>query len=389
MRKITICLATIVGLAPALAGAEISRMQVDHYCAFKRDPAPSQITTFNADKSAIDAVKRISSMMGLVPRFEVKAADVANAAAVIRNKKRYILYNPDFMETVNGSTRSNWSEISILAHEIAHHLNNHTLENDGSRPDTELEADQFSGFILQKMGASLQQAKLAMQEIADDQPSATHPAKSTRMVAIALGWRNARGDASGSNAFTQKPLVTPANNASMKHSHNGRQHSHPLPADGLNHQHGGHRTQPANVVSTAPESQVSNLQNSATVQSGSRFIDNRDGTVFDRKTNLRWKKCPQGMSGSNCEQGFEVSLNWQEAQNYRKTGWCLPSKDSLISLHSELDSSFFPSTPVGYFWSGTTYEGDSYNALVSKPGSHSVNKSGKSNKNYTRFIRCR
>ena len=34
----------------------------------------------------------------------------------------------------------------------------HTLERGGSRPEIELEADEFSGFVLRKMGATLPQA---------------------------------------------------------------------------------------------------------------------------------------------------------------------------------------------------------------------------------------
>ncbi len=59
-----------------------------------------------------------------------------------------IEYNPMFMAMVMDSSCSNWSAISILAHEIAHHLLGHTLDPTNVRPGDELACDRYSGFIL-------------------------------------------------------------------------------------------------------------------------------------------------------------------------------------------------------------------------------------------------
>lgn len=72
------------------------------------------------------------------------------------------------------------------------YLNGHTLIPGGSRPPTELEADSFSGFVLYKMGANLEEAQAAMNAIASEKGSETHPPKRSRLAAIESGWTKAK-----------------------------------------------------------------------------------------------------------------------------------------------------------------------------------------------------
>ncbi len=148
---------------------------------------------------ARDIVTEIIDVVGLKPRFELRAANIENAAAVIYNGKRYILYNERFLAAVNNAVRTDWAGVSILAHEIGHHLNGHTLSRAGSNPGDELEADEFSGFVLRKMGASLDEAQAAMRVLSEERTSATHPGRSYRLAAISRGWRNAEEQILASN----------------------------------------------------------------------------------------------------------------------------------------------------------------------------------------------
>ena len=253
--KYKTCCLTLTLILSSAANAEIGRMKVDHYCSFNDEPLPSILTTFDSDNAAQQALNRVMSFTGLPPRFEILAADVPNAAAVIRNNKRYILYNQRFMRKVRDTTQNNWSEISILAHEIGHHLSNHTFQFTGSRPTFELEADRFSGFVLQRMGASLDDAVAVMERMVSKRGSATHPARSARVAAVTNGWVDAE-EKSGGSQFKREPVRSSTvvrNNGSPEHSHNGRSHSHPLPAEGLSHQHnGGQLTQPVVRPTPAP-----------------------------------------------------------------------------------------------------------------------------------------
>ena len=81
--------------------------------------------------------------------------------------------------------------MALLAHEVGHHLNGHTIRKGGSTPGLELEADEFAGFILQKLGATLQQSQHVMHYIAKAKESRTHPGKNSRLQAIEKGWNKA------------------------------------------------------------------------------------------------------------------------------------------------------------------------------------------------------
>ena len=157
-----------------------------------------------------DVLREITDVVGLKPRFELQATSaVQNAAAVVYSGKRFLLYNPDFVAAVNRAGRSDWAGISILAHEMGHHLNGHTLKPGGSNPTDELEADEFSGFVLRKMGASLAEAQAGMAVVSDEEASPTHPGRSTRLKAINDGWQRASQQIAASNRATA-PSAAPA-----------------------------------------------------------------------------------------------------------------------------------------------------------------------------------
>ena len=133
----------------------------------------------------------IMSVTGLQCDFELREAKVLNIEATISHHKRYISYNPSFMEWINQVTNDKWAGYVLLAHEIGHHLDGHTIRKTGSTPAVELEADEFAGFVLFKLGATLQQAQHVMYYIAGAEASATHPARISRLQAIEKGWSRA------------------------------------------------------------------------------------------------------------------------------------------------------------------------------------------------------
>jgi len=145
-------------------------------------------------KSMVD---RIMGYTGLPANFVVTEGTVPNAAAVIllddaRVPQRVIAFNPDFIRQTQQATGGDpWAPVSIMAHEIGHHLSGHTITSGGSRPGIELEADKFSGYVLQKMGASLPAATKAILTLGTDTDQPTHPAKQKRAAAISQGWQEA------------------------------------------------------------------------------------------------------------------------------------------------------------------------------------------------------
>ena len=85
-----------------------------------------------------EAVRNIMRFTGLPQNFKVIEGEVPNAAAIIMMGKsgvpeRVIAYNAAFMKQVREATINNdWASISIMAHEIGHHLSGHTLQPGGS-----------------------------------------------------------------------------------------------------------------------------------------------------------------------------------------------------------------------------------------------------------------
>ena len=157
---------------------------------------------FSSNANAIKVINNIMSFTGLEQNFEIRAeSDVYIALATVINKKRTILYDPAFMrQALASSGDTNWVTTNILAHEIAHHLNNHHLQLEATssidRKKLELEADKFAGFILYEMGAELEQAQLALQSLPDvEVPNSLHPAKADRFSAVAKGWYDAQAKA--------------------------------------------------------------------------------------------------------------------------------------------------------------------------------------------------
>lgn len=193
----------------ALAQKVFASAKYTQMCSYYGETITGDIHAFKPDASAEAVIKNIMSIIGLKANFELRAANVPNAAAVILKGKRYILYNPEFMQNINAVTGSNWAAVSILAHEIGHHLNGHTLDNVGSRPQTELDADEFSGFVLRKLGASLEDAQAVMEKIASIRGSHSHPARQERLIAIAAGWNRAGGIQAKNTAVAETKTEQP------------------------------------------------------------------------------------------------------------------------------------------------------------------------------------
>jgi len=152
---------------------------------------PSADTSLMKISIVQNMLQEIIDATGLHTSFELKEANVLNIEASISHRKRYILYNPTYITTLNNLTKNKWAVMALLAHEVGHHLNGHTVHKGGSTPKLELEADEFAGFILHKLGATLEQSQNVMYYIAKAKESRTHPSKNSRLLAIEKGWNKA------------------------------------------------------------------------------------------------------------------------------------------------------------------------------------------------------
>lgn len=159
------------------------------------DKNPHTIKSYEPSEDARQIVASIMGRLGLPMNLDVRAApDIANAQALVETVQgrqvRVILYNPQWMEGLKATLGTDWSDISIMAHEIGHHLSGH-MDPAYANHQAELEADKFSGFILNRLGATLEQAQLAMAMVSDEEGSETHPGRALRVREIAGGWKEA------------------------------------------------------------------------------------------------------------------------------------------------------------------------------------------------------
>jgi len=157
-----------------------------------------QRRSFPSTQHAERAVDLILNPIGLKRNFVlVSCPEIENAVAVTyEDGLRYIVYDNSFMESIDRSSNTDWASVSILAHELGHHLQGHTLRSVSlqQRRENELEADEFSGFAMFKLGRSLGEAQAAMNNFpdVDDEETSTHPKKWRRLAAIKKGYENAQ-----------------------------------------------------------------------------------------------------------------------------------------------------------------------------------------------------
>jgi hypothetical protein len=184
-------------LAAAYVGS--SQLKVTG-CGFKVPPR-SMRTNFASVYEAKQILQQMLDTVKWKENFSMREQNgIRNAYATIINKVRWIIYDNNFLEDIDAYAATKWASISVLAHEMGHHYYNHTVSGTGSTPPKEIEADALSGFVMQKLGATLNESIAAISAIASDKASATHPAKKDRIAAITRGWNQAKNEvASGNN----------------------------------------------------------------------------------------------------------------------------------------------------------------------------------------------
>ena len=151
------------------------------------------LVAFTTRPEVTRAVEDIVRRSGLKQNFYVmECPNTDNCFAATRNGERLIVYDARFFRRLNTVTKTDWAALSILAHEIGHHLQGHTIKSGGSDHQRELEADEFSGFVMYQMGATLAEAQSAIYSVTAEYATSSHPPRSIRLKAIETGYTNAR-----------------------------------------------------------------------------------------------------------------------------------------------------------------------------------------------------
>ena len=169
---------------------------------------------FNSSSEANDALDRILSTIGVSKNFVMQeCSNVSNASALQVEGVRYIFYNQQWMRNVNNKT--SYGGLFTLAHEVGHHINGHALDwvlyatksvnskTLSERRAQELEADEFAGFVLAKLGASLNETTAVIRGVVDnsDDTYSSHPSLNKRLASIKKGYLDGSSGTDTSNYY--------------------------------------------------------------------------------------------------------------------------------------------------------------------------------------------
>jgi hypothetical protein len=189
---------TFVGSAPRERGVDPPRIP---FCGFGINKgyfsleAGASFTVkeiSNADPSGIkEVVSQITRALGVeVPIRVALSNNEGNCYAVMTGGERLIIADHAFLVEVNRTAQTNWAAISVLAHEVGHHIS--MFSQDKSPHESELDADYWSGYLLQKLGASLASSTKCIMVFGTEVNSPSHPNKYDRAGSIKKGFTDAQ-----------------------------------------------------------------------------------------------------------------------------------------------------------------------------------------------------
>ena len=132
-------------------------------------------------------------------------SSVGTCLATEINGDYYILYDNNFLAEIKKSAlgftekkiksnanKYNWQYLTILAHELGHFQNNHfspIVRKTFSNNDLELQADEYAGYVINKLGGTLEQGKFIFNsDFVPLNKTLEHPARKDRIEAFVKGY---------------------------------------------------------------------------------------------------------------------------------------------------------------------------------------------------------
>ncbi len=127
------------------------------------------------------------------------------------------------------------------------------------------------------------------------------------------------------------------------------------------------------------------------------YTDNKNGTITDNYTKLIWEKCPEGLSGNNCQNGSVTLRNWGKSRTECEDlnfagmiGWRMPTIKELESIvdtsstNVAINNNFFKGSDDPY-WSYSSPQGYPNNQFIVVFSNGTVYLQGENN---TAALRC-
>ncbi|MEM9078185.1 MAG: hypothetical protein AAGC43_14170 [Bacteroidota bacterium] len=160
------------------------------YCTYSGGVCGNNL--WAATNYAENVVEEICEVLD-IDYIDIYQGSLQNACATVLDGEPIIIYNPDFLNFLY--QRNTWAPVSVIAHEVGHHLSKHSswygqFEHSWTR---ELKADYISGYALYKLGCrNLNDARSTFYIMFNWIGSSSHPDSPRRIAALTQGYLRAK-----------------------------------------------------------------------------------------------------------------------------------------------------------------------------------------------------
>ena len=161
------------------------------YYGYQKASYITKIAKIGDGSGLPEVVETIEGKLGFKVAISVYLAKAEDNcwATTAEGGKRLLIADEDFLQTVNSMSGTKWAAISVIAHEIGHHIAGFGWHD--SQLDDELDADYWSGYILNKLGSSKNAATKCIMKFGTEENTSDHPNKYSRSHIIEVGWDDA------------------------------------------------------------------------------------------------------------------------------------------------------------------------------------------------------
>jgi hypothetical protein len=205
MKTLNYCIGGLLLLFVNSAYSQVDELTINtnQHCSFSGKDWDDELYVYPLNPTITQYVAEILEASGAEMNFTLLQSNVENVAAVYDTITgiRYLLFSPNYMHRA----RTKLQKYGPLAHEIAHHVLEHSLDS-RYRQVEELEADEFMGYIFGKIGGiTMLESVFKLIELLPGSYSQTGQLEQ-RKQAIEAGWRRAENYISlNSSSFETDP----------------------------------------------------------------------------------------------------------------------------------------------------------------------------------------
>lgn len=188
-----ICFFYTISLNYSLAQLENSNLNITSGCFYNEAQKSSSIRVFKPNNTKyVKIIQEIILSQGIKKEIQIYEAKIDNALATIINGEMIIVYDTVFLNMAEKLSNYKGGATLILAHEIGHLLNIHSLSpSESSSWWDELDADYFVGSIVLSKKIPIDAVYAVYDMFPTKSTSKSHPEWQARIKTTINGYCNA------------------------------------------------------------------------------------------------------------------------------------------------------------------------------------------------------